>query len=61
MADVWRLSLLRDKRHYISFRTMSRDVGCPRTQSEIIDCSADGFSQSLDIVLLTLQTVEEAK
>ncbi len=58
LVVVLLLCLLRHRRNYIEFRTMSRDVTCLRVQSEIADRKADGISQSRDIVLSALQAVE---
>ncbi len=61
LVVVLLLCLRRHSSHYIEFRTMSRDVTCLRVQSEIADRRADGISQSRDIVLSALQTVEGAR
>ncbi len=61
MAVVCRLFRARNSRHYSASRTMPSETGSHSRSVRVTVQSGDGSGQSLGIVWVALQTVEEAK
>src|ERR1035441_2186717 len=60
-ASVWRLYTMVDKLHYSVFRTMPSDLESMCTKACVCWPMLELLDQSLGIVLLSLQVVEESK